>query len=340
MSSTGPLTDEQKKEAVELYEAYGSHEAAGKSIGISRTAFQHRLYKALEDEKTKAIEVPEDVLDEEDEPTQEILDRMRRGYERKAKAAAAREWYRIRVKDDKPYAILWFGDPHLGPHCTWPILDRHIEIARQPGVYGGNIGDTTDSWPWTGRMAKLWAESDISHKSERKLATWFMFDAGIKWMLWLLGNHDHWQNAEFYKQLGAKNIPVQDWRAKFTLVHNNGSETRIDAAHGRKGSSIYNPTHGTLREAKFGEDAHLFITGHTHTFGLFEYEMPERKTHTWLAQVRGYKTFDHYALVKGFPEGQKGHAIMSVIHPGTGQVQCYSDPEEGNDYLQWKRAKA
>jgi len=336
-----PLTDETCRQTIEAVERLGSIAEAAKEFGIARQTMQDRLRVAkarLGETGSKMVEMPTFVIDgDEEEDINDLLKRFRKSHDLKAKAAAERNWFEIRVKETKPYAMLWFGDPHLGPHCLWPVLERHIAIARQDGVYGANVGDTTDSWPWTGRMARLWAENDISHKTERRLAEWFMFGAGIHWLIWLIGNHDEWNNTEFYKKLGAYTVPVIDWRAKFTLVHNNGSKTRIDAAHGRKGSSIYNPTHATLREAKFGEEAALFITGHTHNFGLFEYEMPERKTHTWLAQVRGFKTLDHYALVNGFPESGKGHSIMSVIFPETGKVQCFSDPEEGADYLKWLR---
>lgn len=335
------LSDEELREAVVAFNASGGNkQKAADALGIKRETLRDRL-KVAETRgvtETPMIEMPSFVTEgDEAEDIEDILRRFRKGHDLKAKAAAARNWFEIKVRETKPYGLLWFGDPHLGPHCAWPILERHIAVARQDGVYAANIGDTSDSWPWTGRMAKLWAEEDISHKTERRLATWFMFEAGINWMVWILGNHDSWNNSDFFKQLGAHCVPVIDWRAKFTLSHNNGSKTRIDAAHGRKGSSIYNPTHGTLRDAKFGEDAALYISGHTHNFGLFEYEMPERKTSTWLAQIRGYKIFDDYALVNGFAESQKGHSILSVIHPENGRVQCFSNVEEGSEYLKWLR---
>jgi hypothetical protein len=264
--------------------------------------------------------------------------RFRKAHERKQKAIEARAWFPIRVNEDKPYGILWFGDPHLGTHCNWPLLERHIAVARQDGVYSGNIGDTTDNWPWTGRLARLWAEADISHKTEKRLATWFMMEAGIRWLLWLGGNHDEWNGGtEFYKMLGAHQIPVIDWRAQFTLTHRNGTETRMDAAHGRKGTSIYNPTHGTLRDAKFGEEAAVWITGHIHSYGLFHIEFPEKKTVAWLAQIAGYKMGDRYALVNGFAQSNHGAAVLSIVNPETGKVQCFGDPEEGAEFLKWLR---
>lgn len=186
-------------------------------------------------------------------------------------------------------------------------------------------------------MARLWAEAEISSPTEKRLASWFMFEAGISWMVWLLGNHDEWNGgSEFYKMLGAHQIPVLDWRAQFRLVHAK-TENRIDAAHGRKGSSIYNPTHGTLREAKFGEEADLFITGHTHNYGLFDIEFAERNHRTWLAQISGYKIGDLYEKKGGFAQSRHGCSMLSVHDPDTGRIQCFGDAEEGAEFLKWKR---
>lgn len=334
------LSPQLMREALEALQEHGSYSKAAAMLDIPRTTFGDRVRRAKKSNIVlPKVEFPEFVTEgEEDEPIDDILTRFRKAHQRQEKAAADRYWFPIKIKEDKPYGILWFGDPHLGPNCNWSLLEQHVAIARQPGIYAGNAGDTTDNWPWTGKLAKLWAENDISMKTERRLATWFMFEAGIPWLLWIGGNHDQWNGGfEFYKMLGAHEVPVIDWRAQFTLCHKNGSQTRVDVAHGRKGTSIYNPTHGSLRDAKFGEDCALYVTGHIHTFGLFDYEMPERKTRTWLAQLRGYKVHDRHALVNGYAEGNRGAAILSVIDPETGSVQCFADVELGADYLQWAR---
>lgn len=350
-------TDEVMRAAHALVKEHGSISAAARASGTLIPTLSNQYHAALtrlglpevhgaagvsaaQQQKAAAVEFPAFVTDgDEDEPIDEILARRRKAFERKAKAAEARRWFEIRIKETAPYAILWFGDPHVdNDGCNWPLLERHLEIARRPGIYGGNIGDTTDNWPWTGRLTKLWAETDVSNKTAKRMAEWFMFEAGVHWLVWLLGNHDAWNGGtEFYQRLGAQAVPVIDWRAQFVLVHPNGSRTRIDAAHGRKGNSIYNPSHGTLRAARFGETADLFVTGHIHSFKLDHFEDADRQQVSWLAQIRGYKWFDHYAHVNGFAEHQHGAAVLSVIDPETGRVTCFADPAEGADFLEWKR---
>jgi hypothetical protein len=320
-----------------------AHVAKDMGLPVGRPVFTRaRAIQAQMASETKPVTFPDFVADgDEEEPIEDVLARQRKGFERRQKAATSRKWFPVKVHEKLPYGILWFGDPHIdNGGCNLPLLERHIAVAKQPGIYGANIGDTTDNWPWTGRLARLWAESEVSDKTAKRMAEWFLFDAGVRWLLWLIGNHDEWNGgADFYKRLGATHVPVIDWRAQFVLEHDNGTSVRVDAAHGRKGSSIYNPAHSTLRAAKFGEEADIFVTGHTHNFNLNEFEDADRGRKSWLAQVRGYKWHDHYATVNGFAEYQHGAGILSVIDPRTGSVPCYSDPEFGADVLTFLRSK-
>ncbi len=344
MSKNTPLDRNTLRTTLRVFrENKENYSATSAALGIARSSLKERLDKATElgvEFDDAMVEFPSFVTEgDEETPVEDILNRLRKDHLLKEKAAQQRMWFPLKIREDKPYGVMWFGDPHLGPHCNWKLLDRHLEIARMDGVYGANIGDTTDNWPWTGRLARLWAEANISSKEEKRLAQWFMFEAGVNWLVWLLGNHDEWNGtAEMYKKMGAFQVPMIDWRARFRLVHEK-TEVRVDAAHGRKGSSIYNPTHGTLRDAKFGEQADLFVTGHTHNFGVFDIEFSEKRQRTWLAQVAGYKVNDHYALVNGYSQANCGSAVLAVVDPRSSRLQVFADVEEGADFLHWKRSR-
>jgi len=322
--------------------------AIARELGISRSTTDYRIEQITSGRyagKLHEVRFPAFVEDgDEQEPIEQIRSRMAQNFERKRKATEARNWFPIRIQETKPYGLLWFGDPHLDDDgCNWPMLERHIEVARQEGIYGANIGDTTNNW--VGRLMAKYADQETSLSTADRLAKWFMLESGVTWLIWLLGNHDLWNNgASFYKRLGAKQIPVIDWRAKFKICHPGGTEIRIDASHGRKGSSIYNELHGTLREAVMGETADLYVTGHTHNFAMEQLEVARRNHLCWLMQLRGYKHFDDYALVKGFPEHHNGAAILAIVDPAQGRrspvVTCYEDVEAGADYLKWLRARS
>src|SRR5690606_4195674 len=203
-----------------------------------------------------------------------------------------------------------------------------------------NIGDTTNNW--VGRLERLYANQEASRHTGKRLAEWFMFDSGASWLCWVLGNHDAWNDGvDFYTRLAQRRIPVIDWKAQFKLVHSNGTEARVDASHGRKGSSIWNNLHGTLRDAKLGDMADVYLTGHTHNYALEHLEIPERRHSCWLVQLRGYKWMDTHALYNGFPEHQLGSAVFMVVDPrpdARTKIMCFEDVEAGYRYMEMLRS--
>lgn len=330
------------EEAARLVEQYGSISAAARATGIARTTLQGRLMRA---EKTPALEMPSFVVDgDEEESIEDLLARKAKHFERKAKAHAARDWFKIKVNETKPYGILAFGDAHLDDDgANIPLLRKHLKIAAQPGIYGVNIGDTSNNW--VGRLERLYANQETSRNTGRRLVEWFMWDSGVRWLCWVLGNHDVWnEGADFHKRLAERSIPVIDWKAQFELVHPSGTTCRIDASHGRKGSSMWNNLHATLKAAKLGELADAYLTGHTHNYGLEDLEIAERRHSTWLVQLRGYKFFDSYALYNNFAEHQQGSSVLLVVDPAKDAQRvvpmCFADIEEGAAYLAWKRGLA
>lgn len=320
--------------------AYRIHKITGKPLATIRR--WKRAFEAEEAASPPKVEFPRFVIDgDEDEPIDDIIARKRKGFERKFKAHSDREWFEIRVNEEKPYGLLLFGDPHLDDDgCNIPLLERHLAIASRDGVYSLNIGDSTNNW--VGRLERLYANQEASKNTGKRLVEWLMFDSGATWLCWILGNHDAWNDGvDFHMRLAQHQIPVIDWRAQFKLVHPSGTEARIDASHGRKGSSIWNNLHATLRAAKLGELADAYLTGHTHNYGLEDLEIAERRSSTWLIQLRGFKWMDSHALYNGFAEHQRGASVLAIVDPRHGArrpiSQCFEDVEAGADYLAYLR---
>jgi len=343
-----PLSDDVARSAAEAYLRHDRNKtAAARSLQIHRNTFCSQLEiaetRGFLADPTAPLQYPAFVtIGDDDEPINDIIARKRKGFERIAKAHSARNWFEIKVKESKPYGVLMFGDPHLDDDgCNIPMLEKHLAIAAKPGVYSVNIGDTTNNW--VGRLERLYASQETSKNTGKRLAEWFMFDSGATWLCWILGNHDEWNDGvDFYMRLAKHKIPCIDWKAQFKLVHPNGTEAKMDASHGRKGSSIWNNLHATLRAAKLGEMADLYMTGHTHNYGLEDLEIPERKFSTWLVQLRGYKFLDHYALVGNYAEHQRGSAVLAIVDPRADArrrvMHCFEDVGEGYRILEMLRA--
>jgi len=319
----------------------GNKAAAARSLGIPRTTLNDRLIQ-MERSGVGQVSFPD--LPAGDVPIEEVIDQLSRRFERRHELALAKKWLPIKVMDDRPIGILWFGDPHLDDNgCNWPKLRQDVNLCRDtPGLYGANIGDATNNW--SGRLARLYANQDTSKETARELVRWFMFGGGVNWLLWLMGNHDQWgDGVAILKEMGANTVWMEDWEAQFRLQFPNGKEGLIWAAHNFKGSSIWNAAHGNQRAAFMRARAHLYISGHLHEWSIDQRENPDRDHVYWLAKARGYKFHDDHARNNGFAEHQHGASIVTIFNPHAaseaGFLTCFADSESAADYLSWLRQK-
>lgn len=271
------------------------------------------------------------------EPVPELIERRRKASRRTTAKKAAEKWLPITFNESKAFGVLWFGDPHIDdPGCNWDLLLQHVELAKAtPGLYAASIGDTTNNW--VGRLIKKYAEQDTTLSDARRLARWFMKDAGIPWALWLMGNHDTWEHGDAILSLisdGAVYLP--DWEARLEF-RAAGQSWRVHARHDFPGSSIWNKTHGPARAAIQGGAAELYVCGHRHEWAYQSFEMGERGTVAHAVRTRGYKFHDHYAVVCGYPETQSGAAVLTIFDPNAstlaGRVMCFADPVAGAKVL-------
>jgi len=322
----------------------GAIKIAAARLGVNSQG----IYKAIKAHETapekKEPEVSLPVFPDDDIDALSILDHMAKRFKQRKAAADARKWFRVKVSTDEPIGITWFGDPHIGSNgCNVPLLRRDVDIAsKTPGMYGANIGDTVDGWG--GRLIKLYAENDVSKKTERLLARWFLRDSGVKWILWLAGNHDS-MSGDFTHYMEACNVamvPMIDWRAQFILAFPNGCEVKVDASHNHKGHSMWNPLHGQARAAHMEEPADLFIAGHHHTWATHSEELPDGRV-VKLLRARGYKFMDTHAARWQFAEQQNGASIVTILDPLTDslteRVKVFEDVEAGADYLTYLRGR-
>lgn len=325
--------------------------ALGKDVSNACSTFRSlkaRAEKAGWPRKMGPAVPTADALPPADVPVADIIDMQARRFSARLANNQAKRWREFAIPLSGPYAIMFFGDPHVDDNgCNWPLLKAHCELAaRTPALYAVNIGDTTNNW--AGRLAALWAEQDTSAATARALAKWLLSESGVPWFLWLHGNHDLWSGpvgAGWFEAQRPHFVAMEDWQAKVVLRSGGtgGHALRLWVSHNFKGSSIWNNMHGLERAAQMQDWAHLYVAGHHHDVGLRQGENAHRGFCYWLARARGYKFVDHYAEQHGFPEHQHGASILAVIDPTASKpnaVQCFLDPFEGAEFLAWKRKKA
>jgi hypothetical protein len=337
------VTNKEKiLEAESLVNMHGSVRAASRESGIPRSTIINRLKSGRSSgilDNNVGYRLPPKLDD--DIPVDDIVDQLHQRFKKRKKYREAKKWSPIYMNTDEPIGLLWLGDPHIDDnHCDWDALREHLDIINNnDGVYGCSLGDQQNNW--VGRLGRLYSEQDTSHKTAWKLVEWLIQEMNP--MILIGGNHDMWSGAgDPLKWIAEEHTVFENWEARIALKFPNKRECKIFVAHDMAGHSQWNPLHAQTKTAKFRSHAHLYISGHKHNWALGQIELVEEERTAWLARARGYKYHDTYAFVKGFEQQKFGQAIMQVIDPTNPSevswVQCFADPQEGADYLQYRRS--
>ncbi|TDQ63556.1 hypothetical protein ATL17_1562 [Maritalea mobilis] len=342
------LSDETLRASLQAIDTFSSLRQASIKTGISRSTL--RRHKELAAARGVTLQGPKPEFDELpplSEDAAELIQTLAKRSRKRKAHWQAHKWRRVRVKTNEPFAITWFTDVHLGDNgCDYDTLVKHLEMTAQtPYAYSAFMGDASNNWPTNGRLAKKWADQETSREQERQLVDWFLHHSSQDWLFWVLGNHDVWEGGEsILRRINAGFVPMHDWRAQFILECGNKREVKLDVSHNFKGHSQWNTLHAETKEAKMGEGAHFYFSGHKHEAALHFEEFAQRGTSSWLMRCRGYKECDEYAHRGQFPEQTGGNAGITIIDPNTANtnpiVHATLDLEQGLDYLTFLRRKA
>lgn len=274
----------------------------------------------------------------------ELIEARKRQFARKVKHEEASKLIQAKVRLDGPVGVLHFGDPHVDDDGTdIEALERHTDLVRKTeGLFAANIGDTTNNW--TGRLARLYAEQSTSAKQAWMLAEWFV--KRCQWLYFIGGNHDGWSGAGdplTWIARGQTHIHRPS-EARVSINFPNGRKVIVNARHDHSGHSQFNPAHGVMKALQFGTRDHLAVAGHKHKSGYGVVKDPESGRVCHALQIGSYKIYDRYAKDKGFRDQQLSPCALTVIDPSRqdndpGLIQVFWNPEEGVEFLKWKRRR-
>lgn len=336
---------------VDLLTESGSLMAAARQLGLSESTVRHRVNVAAargivpggSPMKPKA-EFEYAKLPEPAESFEELVERRVKQFKKKKAYEDARRLVPVKVKLDGPVGIWHFGDPHVDDDGTdlEQILQDAETVRNTPGLFGANVGDTTNNW--IGRLARLWADQGTTHSEAWVLAEGFL--KKVDWLYLIGGNHDAWSGASDpirWIQRG-KSAPYMSSEVRLELQFPNGNTCRINARHDFSGHSQYNPAHGPMKATMMGVRDHIAIAGHKHISGHGVLKDPDTGTtcHSWL--VAGYKIYDRFALEKGFRDQRISPGVFTIIHPDRPNthpdfITWHWSMESGLDYLKYIRRK-
>lgn len=340
---------EKMQQAIDLVAEHGNMANAARASGIAVKTLEGR-YKAGLAAKVKpggnpAKPEPEFEYTPLPDPNlnfDELVEQRVARFRKKRAFEDARRLIAVKVKLDGPIGIWHFGDPHVDDDGTdlGQLLEHARIVRKTPGLFGANVGDTTNNW--IGRLARLWAEQATTSSEAWTLAEGFL--RLVDWLYIIGGNHDAWSGAGDpirWIQRG-RSAPYMSSECRLELRFPNGNLCRINARHDFNGHSQYNPAHGPMKATMFGHRDHISVAGHKHISGHGVLTDPDTGSvlHSFL--VAGYKTYDRYAREKGFRDQRIGPGVMTIIHPDRENthpdfITSFWSMEAGLDYLKFLR---
>lgn len=286
-------------------------------VGLPRTTVQNwKAMGAFGDVEVKiapTIEYP--VHPDDDLPVGELIKISQRRFQKRREAAKSRVGQMIRIDTAQPVVVAFVGDPHLDDDgVDWDQLLADVELMKSPGVYAVNVGDTTNNW--VGKLMRLYAAQETSRKTARKYAKWFLTESGVRWLVWIMGNHDEWESgADILRLMNTPGIVMEDWSARFTVGFANGFEVPIWCAHDFPGNSQWNRLHGPMKAALMRGGAAVYACGHKHVAAMHWEPLEDQGSEFWALRSRGYKTMDSHANRLGYGVTDVGHTTAVVIDP-------------------------
>jgi hypothetical protein len=291
----------------------------------------------------KPFDVPE--LPDEAPTVDELLERRKAQFARKAKSKEARRLIPVNVKLSGPIGIAHFGDPHVDDDGTdLALLQRHVDVVnRTEGLFAGNVGDFQNNW--VGRLARLYGEQSTSAQESWVLAEWLL--RACDWLYIIGGNHDAWSGSgDPLKWIARQqNALLEMHGARLELRLPSGRTARINARHDFKGHSMWNTAHGPAKAVQMGWRDHILTCGHKHTSGYQVLKDPATGLISHAIRAASYKTYDRYADEMNLPDQSIFVCPVTIIDPAYAEndprfVTTIFDPEEGADFLTWKRRRA
>ena len=269
-----------------------------------------------------------DELPDEDEVYRQAVTQWERTQELEQRKAAQRLEF-----SHGPVALAWVADHHLGgPGVDYPRVFAEAEIIRDtPGMFVGTVGDLLDGFI-INYLLKVRLGECMSIIEEFALVRRYLRIIGPKLRISVSGNHDWWftwlTGVDYFREVLAGIAPgvIYDAHDCRVTVRVGEAEFRGRIRHKWRGRSIYNPTHGAERAAKWDQDFDWAVGAHTHACGVAR-GFTAGGRNGLAVQCGSYKVVDDYARRGGFPMPNKSTAVTIVFDEGTRSMTGFENLE-------------
>lgn len=272
----------------------------------------------------------------------EVFERACQEWERTARLIEIRSSQRLTF-DYGPIALVATADWHLGGSgVDYPRLDAELRlIADTPGMFAIGAGDLLDQMI-VGRLLDARKNNRLSIRDEWALVRRQLAIIAPKLLAVVSGNHDNWAEAltgisYFERELrDLKPTALYDTDDAIIDVIVGGWELPVRIRHQWQGSSIYNPTHGIERAAKWDHNFVIGMGAHTHRGGVCR-DFNVGGGNIGMALMAGsYKLWegDAYARRKGFARPTDTTSVAVVIDEKRRSLTGFNDLGSCAEYME------
>lgn len=238
-----------------------------------------------------------------------------------------------------PVAFVWMADQHLGGKgVDYPRAFAEAEIVQAtPGMFAGTVGDLLDAFI-IDRLLKIRLGEVFSIPEEFALVRRYLRILGSKLKISIGGNHDFWFNwltgIDYFREVLADITPgvIYDTDDCRVALRVGEAEFRGRIRHKWRGQSIYNPTHGAERAAKWDQDFEWAVGAHTHACGVARGFTAGGESGI-AVQCGSYKVVDDYARRMGFPMPNKSTAVTIVFDEETHSMTGFENLEFAAQFM-------
>lgn len=257
---------------------------------------------------------------------------------------AVREWTRTsRIQSQReaqvltfsrgPVALVNMADLHFGGEgVDYPRAFAEAEIVRDtPGMFCNLVGDIIDNFI-IDTLVRAQFNSRIAVIDEWALVRRYLRILAPKLAVVVSGNHDAWisllSGLDYFREVVGEIAPnvIYDAHDCSLTVRVGDVEWPGRIRHRWRGRSIYNPTHGIERAAKWDQGFVWAVASHTHECGVARgFNVGGR---SGMALLCGsYKRIDDYARQQGYPRPNSSTAVTIVFDEETGSMTGFENLE-------------
>lgn len=329
-----PRNEALKAQALELYIRDGNFErvyplfedAGMQKPSIRRLVYEHqeRVAKAADPAYLPPAAVP--IIDnalgdleevDEEAEWQRAINEHRKARERLRRQRAGRlSW------DYGAVCLVFMADTHLGgTGVDYEAIDRDIDLVlATPGAYIVAVGDLLDNFI-IGKLLAIQMDTPFTIDSQWALVRRMLRRMAPRLVASVGGNHDAWTRllagVDYFKDVHDQIVGRQILYGRNELrvmAQVGAAEFPLKIRHKWSGFSMYNPTHGPERDAKFnaGYPWRIGVAAHTHTGGYVR-EFNRGGRTALAVQCGTYKRIDDYADVNDFPEPNEAAAVAVIL---------------------------